>query len=92
MSNPSNRTLKMFAAITWYLGGGVLLLKGISMLREARSLDPGSAWPGAAVAAGALAGSVKIKYIFDKSRRKNLNRIDGLSEPKFWQFFRPVFL
>jgi hypothetical protein len=34
---------------------------------------------------------VKARYLFSKSCRKNLARIDELQHPRIWQFFRPRF-
>lgn len=40
---------------------------------------------------GMVLGLIKTKYIFIKSCRKNLKRIDELKEPKIWQFYRVRF-
>jgi len=65
--------LKILAALVWYTGGVVLLLKGTSLLREAETLRPGQIWTWIAVAAGLLIGSVKARFLFSKSCRKNLD-------------------
>ena len=91
MATASARSLKILAALVWYIGGFVLLLKGTSLLREAEALQPGQIWTWIAVIAGLLIGSVKARFLFSKSCRKNLVRIDGLQHPKIWQFFRPRF-
>jgi hypothetical protein len=83
--------LKTLAAMTWYAGGGALLLKGTSLVVEARSLQPGRPWPWLAVGVGLLAGAVKACCLFAGKCRKNLVRIDHLVEPKVWQFYRPSF-
>jgi hypothetical protein len=85
------KTLKVFAAITWHIGGVVLLVKGISLLREAYSMNADRTWPWIAIAIGVAVGGLKVKYIFNKSCRKNLKRIDSLVAPNLWQFFRPGF-
>jgi hypothetical protein len=87
----SPRTLKILASFVWYVGGIVLLLKGYSLLAEAESLRPGLRGPILAAGGGLLAGGLKAKYLFSKSCRKNLARIDALSSPKIWGFFRPWF-
>jgi hypothetical protein len=87
----STRTLNILAALTWYLGGFVLLFKGRSLLVEAGMLQPDQGWLWLAVAMGLLLGSLKAKFLFSKSCRQNLNRIAALDQPKFRQFFRPGF-
>jgi hypothetical protein len=85
------RTLKILAALFWYIGGIVLVLKGISLLIKADTLKPEQNWTWLAIVIGLLIGGLKAKYLFSKSCKKNLTRIDLLSEPKVWQFFRPGF-
>ncbi len=91
MAPASARSLKILAALVWYIGGVVLLLKGASLLLEAEALRPDKTWPWLAVIAGLFLGSVKARFLFSKSCRKNLARIDGLPRPRIWQFFRPQF-
>jgi len=85
------RSLNILAALVWYIGGFVLLLKGRSLLIEAGTLNPQQGWIWLAVLAALFFGSLKARFLFSKSCRKNLNRIAGLAEPKIWQFFRPGF-
>ncbi len=87
----SNRSLKILAALVWYVGGIVLLLKGSSLLIEADALKPEQNWPGLAAVAGLFLGGLKTKFLFSKSCQKNLDRIAALERPKLWQFFRPGF-
>ena len=87
----SHRTLKTLAALFWYVGGIVLLIKGCSLLLEAEGLHPHRFWPWASAAAALLAGALKSKFIFNTSCRRNLVRIAAIDRPKIWQFFRPVF-
>jgi hypothetical protein len=91
MFTTSRRTLNILAALIWYLGGIILLLKGFSLLGEARSMKPGLLWPWLAPIVGFGIGGVQAKYIFSKSCEKNLARIAALDRPKVWQFFRPGF-
>jgi len=91
MTIASTRSLKILAALVWYIGGVVLLLKGGSLLLEAEALRPDKIWPRLAIIAGLFFGSVKARFLFSKSCRKNLARIDELSRPRIWQFFRPRF-
>jgi hypothetical protein len=87
----SARTLNILAALVWYVGGIRLLQKGIELLIEAESMNPGLAWPWIAGFVGVALGGLKAKYLFTNSIKKNLIRIDGLSKPKIWQFFSPKF-
>jgi hypothetical protein len=87
----STRSLKILAALVWYIGGFFLLQKGGSLLFEAEALHPGQKWPWFAFITGLFLGSVKARFLFNKSCRKNLIRIDGLHHPKIWQFYRPRF-
>ena len=79
------------AALIWYIGSIVLLLKGGSLLVEADALKPGQIWPWLAISVGLFLGSLKAKFLFIKSCEKNLDRINGLNPPKIWQFFTPRF-
>jgi len=91
MFNVSTRSLKILSALFWYIGGIILMLKGGSLLLEADTLKPGQIWPGLAIVIGLLLGSVKAKFLFSKSCKKNLARIGALERPKIWQCFRPGF-
>ncbi len=91
MSVTSTRRLKILAALVWYVGGIILLLKGSSLLVEAEALRPEQNWPWLAVVAGLFFGGLKAKYLFSESCQKNLSRINALERPKLWQFFRPRF-
>jgi hypothetical protein len=87
----STRSLKILAALVWYAGGIVLLLKGRSLLVEAEALQPKHAWPWLGAVVGLVLGSLKAKFLFSKSCRKNLDRIAALEQPQLWQFYRPGF-
>ena len=87
----STRSLKILAALVWYVGGIVLLLKGGSLLVEADALKPEEDWPWLATVAGLFLGGLKAKYLFSETCRKSLDRIAALERPKLWQFFRPGF-
>lgn len=91
MLTVSARSLKILAALVWNIGGIVLLLKGTSLLMEAESLQPDSFWTWVTVLTGILIGGVKARFLFSKSCKRNLARIDGLAQPKIWQFYRPRF-
>ncbi len=83
--------LKILAALLWYLGGIMLVSKGSSLLIEADMLKPEKNWTWGAIVIGLLIGGLKAKYLFSKSCKKNLARIDLLNKPKLWQFFSPKF-
>jgi hypothetical protein len=85
------RTLKILAAVFWYIGGIILVSKGGSLLIEANALRPEQNLTWLAIVIGLLIGVLKVKCFFSKSCKKNLTRIDLLSKPKIWQFFRPGF-
>jgi len=87
----SKRTLKVLAAVVWYSGGVVLFLKASSLIVEASELRAGLFWPAFSVTAGVIIGGVKARFIFNKSCRKNLARIDALDKPRIWLFYRPWF-
>ena len=87
----SNRTLNILAAIVWYTGGIVLLLKGSNLLIEADTIKPEKYWPQLAAITGLFFGSLKARFLFNKSCQKNLNRIAALNRPRIWQFFRIRF-
>jgi len=87
----STRSLKILAALVWYIGGTLLLLKGSSLLIEADALKPEEGWPWLAAVAGLFLGGLKAKFLFNRSCQRNLDRIAALDPPRVWQFFRPGF-
>ena len=87
----SVRSLKILAALVWYIGGIMLILKGRSLLVEAYELKPEQVLPWLAVVAGLFLGGFQAKYLFSRSCQKNLDRIDALDRPRVWQFFKPGF-
>lgn len=87
----TRRLLEILAAITWYVGGVVLALKGGGLLLEARELQPGNLWPITGLSLGLFIGGLKARFIFYRSGRENLERIAALKRPKIWHFFSPRF-
>jgi hypothetical protein len=87
----SHRCLRILAALVWYGGSISLLLKGSSLLMEADALIPEKEWPWVAAITGLIIGGLKGESLFNRSCRKNLERIDTLARPRLWQFFRPRF-
>jgi hypothetical protein len=91
MPTVSTRSLNIMAALVWYAGGVVLLIKGGSLLAEAEGLRPAVGWPWFAVATALLLGGLKARFLFSKSCETNLARIATLDRPRIWQFFKPGF-
>ncbi len=91
MANISARTLHILAALVWYAGGIVLLLKGGSLLAEAEALEPERLWPWLAGIFGLCLGGLKARFIFGRSIKRNLARIAALDPRRVWQFFSPGF-
>ena len=89
--NVSHKTLKILAAILWYIGVAILLSKGRELAQDAHGLEPDKMGQSFSWIAGMLIGIVKTKYIFVKSCKKNMARIDALRSPKVWQFYRYQF-
>ncbi len=85
------RLLKILAALVWYLGGIILLYKGVTLLIGSVPLFKGSGWPWVVALVGFALGAVKGRLLFSKTCRKNLRRISGLAHPRVWQFFSPGF-
>jgi hypothetical protein len=83
--------LKFLALITWLTGGLVLFFKGYSLWAEADGLRPGAALNYIPFPVAAVAGALKVKYVFLPGCRRNLLRIGALPDPRLWQFFRPGF-
>ena len=87
----STATLKLLALLVWITGGVVLLLKGYALVLEALAMHPEAALSYLPFPVAAVLGSLKARYLFLSSCRKNLARINALDDPKIWQFYRPVF-
>jgi len=84
--------LKIFYTFIWLSGGLVLLAKSHALFIAASKIQADTLSIGVAVAAGLLIGLLKIIFIFSKSCRRNLNRIERLTQPKIWQVLRPGFM
>lgn len=89
--NASKRTLRALAALVWYTGGILLLVKGTGYILQAASARPDSALPWIGAGLGALVGGIRGRRAFARGCRKNLARIDALAAPRIWEFFRPGF-
>jgi len=87
----SKRTLIFLAAAVWCIGGVMLFRSGVKLIWNAVQLKPGAPWLWLAILAGLILGIFQAKVIFTRSCRKNLDRINGLEDPRIWQFYRPGF-
>ena len=87
----SSRSLRFLAALLWYIGSIILLIKGTSLLIEANVLKPEEGWPWQVAVIGTILGAMKAKFIFIKSCKKNLDRIATIVKPRIWQFFSMEF-
>ncbi len=91
MFNTSTRTLKLLASLVWFSGAVVLSYKSARMLIGAQNINSDQTWIFLTILAGIVIGLVKAKYLFKRVCIKNLNRIDALNTPKFWQAYRTQF-
>ena len=91
MYNPSAHTLKRLAAVVWYLGVGVLMIKSSALFLAANQSGAGLNWVLLGFLSGLAFGAIKARYLFVKVCRKNLRRIDALERPRLWQFYRVRF-
>jgi len=91
MFNASPHTLKLLAALIWYIGAIVLYIKSTSLLFRAEMINPGQHWIWLAVLSGLVIGGIKAKYLFKRLCFKNLTRINTLQQAKLWHFYRLRF-
>lgn len=87
----TRKKMKGLAALVWYIGGFILLLKGASLLEEACLMKPAQYWHWVGITVGIGIGMLKSVFIFQRSIHRNLDRIDSLEDPQLWQFFSPKF-
>ena len=85
------RVMKWIASLVWLTGGAVLGLKSAELLLEAREMKPNGLGHWLGFVLGGAIGLVKARFLFSRSYKKNVARIDALAEPKLWLFFRPAF-
>jgi hypothetical protein len=84
-------TLIKLAAIVWFSGVVILLIKSSGMFIEAVNKGAPIVWVIIAVLIGLVLGRVKAKYLFVRICNKNIKRILALESPKIWQFYRTRF-
>ncbi|NQV42816.1 MAG: hypothetical protein HQ506_10715 [Candidatus Marinimicrobia bacterium] len=87
----SHNTLKLLAALVWYIGPIILFTKGADLANQAFDMEPKGWGRQFSWIAGLTVGLIKTRYIFLKSCRKNMARIDALESPKLWEFYRLRF-
>ena len=85
------KILKILAGFVWYTGFLALMIKSLTLFREAYLLDSNLWKFGLIFLFTSILIIVKTKYIFIKTCQKNLNRIDALENPKIWEFYRVRF-
>ena len=83
--------LKWIASLVWLAGGMVLGGKAFELLLEAREMNPDGMGHWVGLGVGGIVGVVKSHYLFSRSFRRNVARIDALPTPRPWLFFRPAF-
>ncbi len=88
MLNTSSLTLKRLAALVWYIGVVVLLVKSSGLFLAADRGGAGLLLVVSAMLSGLVIGWIKAKYLFIKMCDKNLKRINALKQPMLWQFYR----
>jgi len=89
--NVSHRTLKILAAILWYIGVYILLTKGWTLSHDAQALQSEGMGLLISWVLGITVGLIKTRFIFIRSCKKNMARIEALESPKIWQFYRYQF-
>jgi hypothetical protein len=90
--NVSKRTLIIISAVIWYGGGISLLFKGGAIIKDAYTIEPQSVWTYLAPIIGIIIGLLKGRFLFSKSCKKNIKRINALADPRIRQCFRPGLL
>ena len=82
---------KTLALLVWYISFIALSLKSYKLFNEAYNINNNLTYLITFLLLGFLLSLLKIKYIFTPSCQKNLQRIEGLENPKIWQFYRVGF-
>ncbi|MFH2058936.1 MAG: hypothetical protein ABIJ59_08545 [Pseudomonadota bacterium] len=91
MLNATSSTLIKLAALVWYTGIVVLIAKSVSLLLEAMKGGADQLFIMMAVLCGMAIGKIKAKYLFYNIGKKNIDRINSLTNPRLWQFYRKRF-
>jgi hypothetical protein len=91
MLNTTSNTLIKLAALVWYIGVVVLITKSGFLFLDALKNGADQLFILMAVLSGIVIGKIKAKYLFYNIGKKNIDRINLLTNPKFWQFYRKRF-
>lgn len=83
--------LKLLAALVWYCGVVVLVIKSSKLFFASKVSGANPALVAAAVSTAIIVGWVKGWTMFSRICLRNLQRIDSLKQPKIHQFYRPRF-
>ena len=83
--------MKILAALVWYAGVAVLLIKSTGLFLQAHRDGAGPLWIGVSLLIGLGLGLAKARYLFEPVCRTNLARIQSLETPMVWQFYRGRF-
>jgi hypothetical protein len=89
--NTTKKTLKILAALVWYTGFLALVIKATVIFIQAYALDNSLNTLFIVLLITLVIVGLKVKYIFRKVCRKNLERIVLLKSPKIWEFYRVRF-
>jgi hypothetical protein len=84
-------TLKILAMLVWYIGFIALALKSYALFAEAYTIDNSVDKLVGLLMLGLGLSLIKTRYIFAPACRKNLARIEALTHPRLWQFYRAGF-
>lgn len=85
--------IKILAAVFWFIGAGILLVKGGALLLQAAGMKPGlgtQLYIGVPIFA-AIVGNLKARWVMSGSCHGNLKRISELDNPRFYQCFSSGF-
>jgi len=91
MFHTSTFILKLLAALVWYIGGSVLVIKSSSLFLAANQIGAALPWVLLAMPGGIGIGLIKGKYLFTNVCLNNLKRIESLENPMIWQFYQARF-
>ncbi len=88
----TKKHLILISAIFWYSGSISLGLKSVALLKNAFLMYSNLLIVILAALGGIVIGYFKGKYIFARSCRKNIQRINNLQKIRLWLFFKPSFM
>ena len=91
MIQVEKKTLKILAAFVWYTGFMALVIKSTLLFVKAYALNDHALTLIGVLLFTSVLIYFKVKYIFSKVCRKNLDRIEALIKPKLWEFYRIRF-